>query len=172
MQACSICLRLHQIFLTEKQERTYEREKLNPVHAWNPNPPESIETCTRFNSPAGVNVIPTPDAAALVRRQPLLYLYICTYSATIYIYRHYYIYVCCSLIWLIRWQVSLLSQIYQSGRLAGSYRCWFMKKYCWLVCVREKYCFGWKFTIVYDKPQPNKQAVLYSSSTQAPFICS
>ena len=33
-----------------------------------------------------------------------------------------------------------------------------MKKYCWLVCVREKYYSGWKFTIVYDKPQPNKQA--------------
>ena len=31
-------------------------------------------------------------------------------------------------------------------RRAGSYRCWFVKKYCWLVCVREKYCFGWKFT--------------------------
>jgi len=45
-------------------------------------------------------------------------------------------------------------------RLAGSYRCWFVKKYCWLVCVREKYCSGWKFTIVYDKPQPNEQAVV------------
>ena len=45
----------------------------------------------------------------------------------------------------------------QPVRLAGSYRCWFVKKYCWLVCVREKYCSGWKFTIVYDKPQPNEQ---------------
>ena len=27
-----------------------------------------------------------------------------------------------------------------SVRLGGSYRCWFVKKYCWLVCVREKYC--------------------------------
>ena len=44
------------------------------------------------------------------------------------------------------------------GRLPGSFRCWFVKKYCWLVCVREKYYFGWKFTIVYDKPQPNEQA--------------
>ena len=35
---------------------------------------------------------------------------------------------------------------------------WFVKKYYWLVCVREKYCSGWKFTIVYDKPQPNEQA--------------
>jgi len=43
-------------------------------------------------------------------------------------------------------------------RLAGSFRCWFVKKYCWLVCVREKYYFGCKFTIVYDKPQPNEQA--------------
>ena len=32
-------------------------------------------------------------------------------------------------------------------RLAGSYRCWFMKKYCWLVCVREKYYSAWK---IYD----------------------
>ena len=39
-------------------------------------------------------------------------------------------------------------------RLAGSYRCWFVEEYCWLVCVREKYCSGWKFTIVYDKPRP------------------
>ena len=42
--------------------------------------------------------------------------------------------------------------------MAGSFRCWFVKKYCWLVCVREKYYSGWKFTIVYDKPQPNEQA--------------
>ena len=27
----------------------------------------------------------------------------------------------------------------QPVRLAGSFRCWFVKKYCWLVCVREKY---------------------------------
>ena len=46
----------------------------------------------------------------------------------------------------------------QPVQLAGSYRCWFVKKYCWLVCVREKYCSGWKFTIVYDKPRPNEQA--------------
>ena len=45
----------------------------------------------------------------------------------------------------------------QPVRLAGSFRCWFVKKYCRLVCVREKYCSGWKFTIVYDKPQPNEQ---------------
>jgi len=32
-----------------------------------------------------------------------------------------------------------------------------VKKYGWLVYVREKYYFGWKFTIVYDKPQPNEQ---------------
>ena len=25
--------------------------------------------------------------------------------------------------------------------------------------MREKYCSSWKFTIVYDKPQPNEQAV-------------
>ena len=42
--------------------------------------------------------------------------------------------------------------------LAGSFCFWFVKKYCWLVCVREKYYSGWKFTIVYDKPQPNEQA--------------
>ena len=30
----------------------------------------------------------------------------------------------------------------QPVRLAGSYRCWLVKKYCWLVCVREKYCSG------------------------------
>jgi len=47
---------------------------------------------------------------------------------------------------------------FQPVRLAGSFRCWFVKKYCWLVCVREKYYSGWKFTIVYDKPQPNEQA--------------
>ncbi|CAD6255606.1 unnamed protein product [Miscanthus lutarioriparius] len=41
---------------------------------------------------------------------------------------------------------------------------WFVKKYCWLVCVREKYYSGWKFTIVYDKPQPNEQAEQRSSS--------
>jgi len=39
-----------------------------------------------------------------------------------------------------------------------------VKKYCWLICVREKYCSGWKFTIVYDKQQPNEQADgLYAS---------
>ena len=41
----------------------------------------------------------------------------------------------------------------QKGYLVG----WFVlllvrDKYCWLVYVREKYCSGWKFTIVYDKP--------------------
>ena len=46
----------------------------------------------------------------------------------------------------------------QPVRLASSNRCWFVKKYCWLVCVREKYYSGRKFTIVYDKPQPNEQA--------------
>ena len=30
----------------------------------------------------------------------------------------------------------------QPVRLAGSFRCWFVKKYCWLVCVKEKYCSG------------------------------
>jgi len=48
----------------------------------------------------------------------------------------------------------------QHVRLAGSFRCWFVKKYGWLVCVREKYCSGLKFTIVYDKPQLNEQAML------------
>ena len=57
-------------------------------------------------------------------------------------------------------QVALYFKAIQPVRLVGSYRCWFVKKYCWLVCVREKYCFGWKFTIVYDKPQPNEQADL------------
>ena len=52
-----------------------------------------------------------------------------------------------------------ISIYYQPVPLAGSFHCWFMKKYCWLVCVREKYYSGWKFTIVYDKPQPNEQAV-------------
>jgi len=33
--------------------------------------------------------------------------------------------------------------------------------------VREKYYFGWKFTIVYDKPQPNEQAVSYRPCGQA-----
>ena len=32
----------------------------------------------------------------------------------------------------------LSSDIIQPIRLAGSFRCWFIKKYCWLVCVREK----------------------------------
>ena len=32
--------------------------------------------------------------------------------------------------------------------------------------MREKYCFGWKFTIVYDKPQPNEQAVLNTSNVK------
>jgi len=41
---------------------------------------------------------------------------------------------------------------------SSTIRCWFVKKYCWLVCLREKYCFGWKFPIVYDKPQPIEQA--------------
>ena len=52
-----------------------------------------------------------------------------------------------------------LTTYIQPVRLAGSFHYWFVKKYCWLVCVREKYCSGWKFTIVYDKPQPNEQAV-------------
>jgi hypothetical protein len=42
--------------------------------------------------------------------------------------------------------------------LAGLYR-WFVKKYGWLVYVREKYYFDQKFMIVYDKPQPNEHAV-------------
>jgi len=42
----------------------------------------------------------------------------------------------------------------------------FVKKYCWLVYVREKYCSGWKFTIIYDKPQPNEQAVVPSAGKQ------
>jgi hypothetical protein len=52
-----------------------------------------------------------------------------------------------------------MSESSQPVWLAGSYRCWFVKKYCWLVCMREKYCSDWKFTIVYDKPQPSKQSV-------------
>jgi len=32
---------------------------------------------------------------------------------------------------------------------------------CWLICVREKYYFSWKFTIVYDKLQPNEQAAYF-----------
>ena len=48
--------------------------------------------------------------------------------------------------------------ILQLVRLVVSFRCWFVKKYCWLVCVREKYCSGWKFMIIYDEPQPNEQA--------------
>ena len=61
----------------------------------------------------------------------------------------------------ISWADERQSSSFQASdkpvRLAGSYRCWFVKKYCWLVCMREKYYFGWKFTIVYDKPQPNKR---------------
>ena len=48
----------------------------------------------------------------------------------------------------------------QLVRLTGSFRCWFMKKYCWLVCVREKYCLAYKFMIVYDKTQSKEQAKL------------
>jgi len=58
----------------------------------------------------------------------------------------------------------------QPVRLAGSFRCWFVKKYCWLVCVREKYCSGWKITIVYDKPQPNEQAACVLQ-TSVHIIC-
>jgi len=47
-----------------------------------------------------------------------------------------------------------LASLYLSVRLAGSHRCWFVKKYCWLVYVREKYYSDKKFTIVYDEPQP------------------
>ena len=57
--------------------------------------------------------------------------------------------------------------VLQPIRLADSFRCWFVKKYYWLVCVREKYCSGWKFMIVYDKPQPNEQA----GSFVARLIC-
>jgi len=47
---------------------------------------------------------------------------------------------------LVGWFVLLL--VHEEVLLAG--------------CVREKYCSGWKFTIVYDKSQPNEQAdVLY-----------
>ena len=55
---------------------------------------------------------------------------------------------------------------FQPVRLVGSYHCWFVKKYYWLVCVKEKYCSGWKFTIVYDKPQPNEQAESLSSQNK------
>jgi len=33
-------------------------------------------------------------------------------------------------------------------RLAGSFRRWFVKKYCWLICVREKILFQLK---IYDR---------------------
>ena len=63
----------------------------------------------------------------------------------------------------------------QPVRLAGSFRYWFVKKYCWLVCVREKYCSGWKFTIVYDRKRPAEQAVSlwfgYIPSFQVSFYC-
>ena len=32
---------------------------------------------------------------------------------------------------------------------------------CWLICVRENYYSDWKFTIVYDKLQPNEQAAYF-----------
>ena len=55
----------------------------------------------------------------------------------------------------------------QPVRLAGSYRCWFVNKYCWLVCVREKYCSGWKFTIVYDRFPPAEYRYLVLESTHS-----
>ena len=72
-----------------------------------------------------------------------------------------HLWACASLLQgTMRWAPGLLAGLQcwsdnQPVRLAGSFRCWFVKKYCWLVCVREKYCSGWKFRIVYDKPQPN-----------------
>ena len=45
-----------------------------------------------------------------------------------------------------------------------------MKKYGWLVCGREKYCSGWKFTVVYDKPQPNEQAACYQGRYWYQFL--
>jgi len=41
--------------------------------------------------------------------------------------------------------------------LAGSFRGGSVKKSCWLVCVREKYYFDCKFTIVYDNQQHAKR---------------
>ena len=42
----------------------------------------------------------------------------------------------------IRLRTCVNQMVHQHVRLAGSYRCWFVKKYCWLVYVREKYCSG------------------------------
>jgi len=56
----------------------------------------------------------------------------------------------------------------QVVRFTGSFRCWFVKKYCWLVYVREKYCSGWRFTIIYDKSQPNERAAILLSRVQTP----
>ena len=52
--------------------------------------------------------------------------------------------------------VPLLWFILRPVRMTGSFRCWFVKKYCWLVCVREKYYSDWKFTIVYGQMNGRK----------------
>ena len=44
--------------------------------------------------------------------------------------------------------------------MTGSYRCWFVKKYYWLVYVREKYYSDCKFTIVYDEPQADANRLM------------
>ena len=36
--------------------------------------------------------------------------------------------------------------------------------------MREKYCFGWKFTIVYDKPQPNEQVSILCKALYRPYF--
>jgi len=36
--------------------------------------------------------------------------------------------------------------------------------------VREKYCFSWKFTIVYDKPQPNEHVSTEYKLAAHPFL--
>jgi len=45
------------------------------------------------------------------------------------------------------WHVSQYN-IQQPVRLAGSYRYWFVKKYCWLICVKKKILFRLK---IYDR---------------------
>ena len=50
--------------------------------------------------------------------------------------------------------IKILIKNYQPVRLAGLVRCWFVKKYCWLVWCERKILFRLE---IYDRLRPSEQ---------------